>query len=64
MYYVNCRKCGKVDKPNRTSMPHNVGTSTKMVCRDCSDFPGDGRAKLCRDCCPTGHGTRFQEKTI
>lgn len=52
--YVKCIKCGKVDKP--TEQPRNTGTSTTMRCVDCDT--GDMRAKMCRNCCPTGHGTR------
>ena len=49
--YVICTKCGKHDKPDKTIVPHNPGTCTKMECLDCIN--------LCRDCCPTGHGTHF-----
>jgi len=57
MTYVVCAKCGKKDKPIKAVIKngvivtqHNTGTAITMRCSDC--------AKYCRDCCPTGHGTR------
>ena len=55
--YVKCSVCGKTDKPDKAIIPHNIGTSTKMICPDCSDEPNN-KAIKCRNCCPTGHGTR------
>jgi len=56
MKYLTCAKCGKVDKPNKTIIPYNVGTSVKMQCSDCAT--NGWYAKLCRNCCPTKHGTK------
>ena len=56
MAWVRCQKCGKLDKSDKTKMPHVVGTKTIMVCPDCAD--DNGKASFCRDCCPTGHATR------
>ena len=55
MEHSKCKKCGKTDSIIKT-----------LVCRDC-DSPanlndyGQPLANLCRDCCPTGHGTRKED---
>ena len=51
MSWVLCIKCHKLDK----SENGHVGTSTKMLCEDCCVTAP--HAKLCRNCCPTKHGT-------
>jgi len=53
MHYLKCGKCGCVD---RTKARH-VGTSIKMRCKDCAGV--DGKATLCRNCCPTEHGCKL-----
>jgi hypothetical protein len=70
--WVKCSKCGRTDRtvPARVQFedgvghverPHHTGTSTKMRCEDCADSKAiphlRGKATMCRDCCPTGHGT-------
>lgn len=56
-----CTKCGKRD----VSKPGHTGTSTVMRCPDCEGPDGTpslmGHASMCRDCCPTGHGTHGVE---
>lgn len=53
--YVVCSVCRKTD----TSERGHVGTATVMRCTDCAGE--DGRATRCRDCCVTGHHTRYDE---
>lgn len=64
MKYLTCSKCGKVAKPDKTRIPHEVGTSVKMCCPDCAGEIDNGYghklASMCRDCCPTGHRTRWE----
>lgn len=50
-----CAKCGTYDKTrlDNTTKIMTVGTLVTMVCPDCTD--------LCRKCCPTEHGTKFEE---
>lgn len=61
MTYVKCACCGVTDKPRQLSQEPlrvEVGTSVKMRCADCQySADGTGLARLCRGCCPTGHGT-------
>lgn len=64
MKYLKCAKCKKIDKPQKAVIengivivPYNCGTAIDMRCPDCNEF-GKPYAILCRDCCPTGHGTR------
>jgi hypothetical protein len=58
--FITCVKCGK----------HDIGeTSTKMICPDCNNGTrkntyGSPLAMLCRECCPTGHGTHFVGERI
>ena len=60
--YVKCTKCATLD----ISRPGHVGTKDSMRCIDCggvSSTEYQGRplgnfASSCRNCCPTGHGTR------
>ncbi len=58
--FLTCKKCHVEDR-NRPSPSFHVGTSKSMVCPDCADgrtnLYGQLLASLCRDCCPTGHGT-------
>lgn len=72
--YVKCVACGKVDAPCKDVVPHNVGTATVMHCSDCDGVPatewkpehryqGEPATK-CRACCPTGHGTRLDERGL
>ena len=61
--WLVCSVCGKTDKTDTTVVPHHIGTKVVMGCPDCSqgktnDY-GKPVASMCRDCCPTGHGTRF-----
>ena len=51
--WLKCSKCGVVDKSDKT----HVGTKDVMRCEDCA-ASGDPHATMCRNCCPTGHGTR------
>lgn len=59
---LRCERCGAVD----ASRPGHVGTSTAMRCPDCGGVERTtahgveiGRpAKLCRNCCASGHRTR------
>ena len=65
--YLRCAKCGCNATPHKwdsktPKLLAEVGTSTTMCCADCCT-PSDPHATMCRDCCPTGHGTRFQEET-
>jgi len=70
--YVTCAQCGKVDKPRKpafdadgvTITTYNTGTATVMKCQDCGGNSHDKHALRCRECCPTGHGTRFDESTF
>ena len=71
--YLRCAKCGCDATPRRAKIVDGkieveaeVGTSTLMRCKDCaeklhvSEPPlTSGYATMCRDCCPTGHGTRW-----
>jgi hypothetical protein len=52
--WVMCSKCSKIDKS--TKQPPYAGTKDVMRCPNCDR--GDGRAGMCRACCPTGHATR------
>jgi translation initiation factor 2 beta subunit (eIF-2beta)/eIF-5 len=60
--YVVCVRCGRQDTPDTSVVPHNTGTATIMRCHSCADQrpAGDGYARLCRACCPTGHGTKWK----
>ena len=51
--WLKCEVCGKVDK----SIRGHVGTKDSMRCPDCCG--ADGKATLCRNCCPTKHETEF-----
>jgi len=70
--YVTCVKCGKVDKPRKptfdadgvTITTYNTGTATVMKCQDCGGNSHDKHALRCRECCPTGHGTRFEDDVV
>lgn len=50
---VTCTKCGIKDY----NKPGHVGTSKRMHCVDCAG--SDGKATLCRNCCPTNHGCKW-----
>ena len=62
--YLRCKQCGKVDFGNKL----NYGTQTDMTCQDCTDGStnkyGMELANMCRDCCPTGHGTHASINNI
>ncbi len=64
---VVCVRCGDID----TNRKGHIGTHKAMFCPDCGESPGGvypskhaarvtGYAQRCRDCCPTGHGTRAE----
>lgn len=57
--WLRCSECGALDISTKAG---HVGTFASMRCPDCSDSP-DVRAAAtkCRNCCPTGHGTRWNE---
>lgn len=59
-----CSRCDKRDVNTPPRIVDNVliaaghtGTARIMRCESCAG--ADGFATLCRDCCPSGHGTRF-----
>lgn len=56
--FVTCAKCGKVDQTVKGYMMIHIGTSITMRCPSCCVDDGTGLARMCRDCCPTGHETR------
>jgi len=67
--WVKCAKCGRIDKTEMRlfskigesfCLKRHVGTKNTMKCVDCCDETG--YAKLCRECCPTGHGTHGENK--
>lgn len=64
--WLRCAKCGKIDKTDKSVIPHHIGTKTIMGCKDCSygklNSYGHPIASMCRDCCPTGHGTRYDKE--
>ena len=51
---LTCETCGRRD----VSEPGHVGTDVKMRCPDCCNAT-DPHARKCRNCCPTGHGTKW-----
>ena len=62
--WIVCSTCGKPAKPRPAVRegetivkPRDVGTTDQMRCTACGNSP-DLKATMCRDCCPTGHGTR------
>jgi hypothetical protein len=59
--WLVCSKCGKTDKTDK----NYIGTKDIMGCPDCSNGKvntyGRPVASMCRDCCPTGHRTKFSE---
>jgi hypothetical protein len=52
--WVVCEKCGEKD----ITKPGHTGTKAEMHCKECAGPAGT--ANKCRNCCPTGHGTRFE----
>lgn len=58
MKYLKCKKCGKVDKTDKSVTPHHIGTSIEMICPDCAESLLNPLATLCRNCCITQHGTK------
>jgi hypothetical protein len=66
--YLKCAKCGVVDSSTTKhqrihGMPDHVGTDVRMRCRDCADSAsGSQHATMCRNCCPTQHGTLWPDK--
>lgn len=58
--WVKCDKCKRIDRSiNNIAGSYHTGTLDSMRCPDCAG--PDGRARLCRGCCPTGHGTRLMD---
>jgi len=58
---VVCKVCGRVDINDYNINPHHIGTRRTMVCYDCGEILNDAghpQASMCRNCCPTGHGTK------
>ena len=59
--WLACSICGKEDKTEG----NKVGTKWSLICPDCNDGIinkyNQPLATLCRECCPTGHGTRIKE---
>ena len=57
--WLVCNKCSKVDKTEKGY----TGTQSHMVCEDCNidarNIQNLPLAQMCRNCCPTGHGTHF-----
>jgi len=72
--YLRCAKCGNpafphkaIIKDGQVIQQHETGTSTLMRCTDCCDpnnvsIPNNYYATMCRDCCPTGHGTHGENQ--
>jgi len=66
--FLICSKCKQKAETKTNVIPHIIGTSIKMHCSDCDglEHPIDmpryqgGLATMCRECCPTGHGTKWQ----
>jgi predicted nucleic-acid-binding Zn-ribbon protein len=65
--YLRCSKCGCDAVPTKAVITNGkleklaeVGTSTLMRCHDCAS-PDDQSSKqyatMCRQCCPSNHGT-------
>lgn len=62
--WLTCEKCGEKD----ITKPGHVGTKHTMRCNDCctseeknNEHPHRaGYARLCRNCCPTAHGTKWE----
>ena len=56
--FLTCPQCGKIDNNK------HVGTLKIMSCPDCCQGELNSYNKplagLCRDCCPTGHGTHTE----
>lgn len=56
MEYLTCPKCGVLDNKK------HIGTAVTMVCPDCNQGEKNKYhqplAGLCRECCPTGYGTK------
>lgn len=70
--YIRCAKCGKADLPTKAE----PGTAFTMRCPDCCErialTPGElargvklnsPYATMCRECCPTAHGTHAATPT-
>ena len=51
---VKCIHCGILDQ----NSPGHVGTDKTMKCPDCHVRATGEYVAMCRECCPTGHGTR------
>ncbi len=72
--WVICEKCGVEDKTRWIFIDgrrkHVTGTREVMRCPDCGgEDVNDPRGrshgnyvKLCRECCPSGHGTNYQSE--
>ncbi len=66
--WLFCSKCKSYATPRKWNLKTpdisaEVGTSDTMSCKDCS-CPDNSKATMCRDCCPTGHGTRWIEECV
>jgi hypothetical protein len=59
---ITCQRCGVVDQTRKDAEGNwTIGTNNTMRCEDCAGL--DGKATLCRHCCPTEHGTTWKEET-
>ncbi len=66
LVFLRCCKCGETDTSRKPTFNPDgsvatfdyVGTATTMRCPDCADAKGQGT--MCRACCPTAHGTRYE----
>lgn len=54
-HWLVCKKCGRKDVTDG----EHIGTKDVMKCKDCSNDETE-LAKLCRYCCPTQHGTKWE----
>jgi len=54
---ITCYKCGVVDQTRIVQGSLVIGTDKNMRCSDCGG--ADGKATLCRLCCPTQHRTKL-----
>ena len=61
---IICTKCGRKDvsffDERLVPAQWHIGTSKKMRCKDCCNDDSNGKATMCRYCCPTEHGTKWE----